>query len=825
MVFTCTLFTYFTLAEAAPTSVTIECPPSVTIYCKDSYSDLDKWGKAWLWENYVKKHSLQPKEVLYNLNSCGIGKIIRKWEYEDKHWNMHYCTQEITIVAYGDPFGLAEITWPLNYEIEGCNPNVDPKSLPKTYNYPTFKAKSCSQPMYSYQDMKFNVSEGCMKVLRSWKVIDWCQYVPNSKNNAGLWTYTQVIKISAKDSTARIICPRDTSIMALTDCDGAYVKLDSAYGVSKCGPLSKITNNSPYSIHKGADASGKYPLGTTTFYYHGEYGCGQQLSCKVTINVVNKVGPTPYCLNGLIVALMPVDANKDGIPEDGMIEVWAKDVDHGSFAKCGNKNLVLSFSSDVNDRSRIFTCADLGKNHVELWVTDQYGNKSFCKTYIEVQNNNANIPDCKRDSAHGGNTSFLTIAGNLQGEDPSLVDDATLSLIDMNSYTITERNEYSINIHYDTIKTQSGTILYVERRDTLTRKIIDSLKGKVLSTLNSTLNTPYIFKDITKNKDYKIIPNNSNPNLKGLNIEDAIVLLRHTLGLQSITNPYKKIAADINNDGKISSADFDLFYGVLTGKKQIGHIPRLWRYLPISYNPSYYPSGLQEYNMYLPLSKDMSKEDFVAIKIGNLSKINNSGTVVSRNSNSEYYASCNQYEFSKEIASSINFQFNETHKAIVLNHSDKFDFEVYDEDFLFDESSSILLSKNENGFKNLELQLKPKVNLSIYDSDFQTLFNTLDGSPIDVRYNSNVFSATIYPNPVRECKEFQILYSGLSQDKMLQFEIFNFEGKSLFKHTYSQLASEGSLKVQLPEFLQESIYIYTLASSQNKTEGKIIVSK
>src|SRR5690606_38059251 len=157
-------------------------------------------------------------------------------------------------------------------ELEGCNPSADPRLLPKPYDYPTFKKVGCSQPMYSYKDMKFTVADGCMKILRDWKVIDWCTYVPNANPPVGIWTYTQVIKIVAKDTGAYINCLKDTIVAATNDCKGAFVKLDSVKAFSKCGAISKITNTSPYSIQKGPDASGVYPVGTTEFYYIAEYG-------------------------------------------------------------------------------------------------------------------------------------------------------------------------------------------------------------------------------------------------------------------------------------------------------------------------------------------------------------------------------------------------------------------------------------------------------------------------------------------------------------------------------------------------------------------------
>ena len=233
----------------------IECPPSITIHCYDDISDLDKWGKAYIWNNYVKTPAPPPVKVIYNTNACGIGTITRYWEVEDPHWNIQKCNQVITVTGT-IPFSVADINWPPYYTIDGCNPNADPRNLPAPYDYPTFNKLKCSQPMYAYKDSKFTVSDGCMKILRDWKVIDWCQYQPNVYPSVGIWTYTQVIKLIVIDSTAKLICPLDTVIDSKIDCKGSYVKLDSAKAISKCGFPLIIHNTSPYSKSKGPDASG-----------------------------------------------------------------------------------------------------------------------------------------------------------------------------------------------------------------------------------------------------------------------------------------------------------------------------------------------------------------------------------------------------------------------------------------------------------------------------------------------------------------------------------------------------------------------------------------
>jgi len=641
------------LMAASPLSISLECPKNVTISCEEDISNLDKWGKVWIWENYVKREGPKPKTVIYNTNSCGIGQIIRKWEYEDKHWQWHFCEQIITIYGVGTPFGYADIIWPKSTELEGCNPSADPKFLPREFSYPRFTNKKCSQPMYSYQDMKFNVADGCMKIIRDWKVIDWCQYVPNAKPVVGLWTYTQVIKLVVKDSTAYIKCLKDTIVDAKLDCKGAYVKLDSAKAFSKCGAISKIRNTSPYADTTGPDASGTYPLGTTKFYFIAEYGCGQEIKCLVTVTVRNKIGPTPYCLTGVIIALMPIDTNRDGQTDVGMVEVWAKDLDRGSFHKCGQKNLRFSFSSDPTDMNRVFTCLDLGKNEVEIWVTDSAGNQSFCRTYIEVQNNNAKIPNCKRkDSLTTNPPKLLNISGLVHLPNQQPMENVALSLKDMGSIQITIRRDTSIRIRFDTIKAPSGTVYYIQKKDTVIKEFRDTIQGSLVMNASSRNLGQFSFVNLTLNNSYQLIPKYTAKDLKGIDVNDAIILLRHLLKMEQITDPYKLIAADINQDKIVDYADFNLLYGIINGSIGLDQLTALWRFVPSTHVWSTTKLSYQEdINIsmdFLKINASYEKANYIAVKLGDLD--GNVGNLISeeltaRNQNTVNLQNAARFEF------------------------------------------------------------------------------------------------------------------------------------------------------------------------------------
>ena len=634
--------------SASPQAIWLECPKDVTISCEEDVSNLDKWGKVWIWENYVKREGPKAKTIIYNTNACGIGTITRKWEYEDKNWKWHTCEQTITILPVGIPFSQNDIIWPKSTELEGCNINTDPKTLPREFAYPRFLNKKCSQPMYSYKDMKFTVADGCMKIIRDWKVIDWCQYVPNSTPQKGIWTYTQVIKLVVKDSTAYIQCPKDTIVQSASDCKGAFVKLDSVTAFSKCGKITNIRNTSPYSTSKGPDASGHYPIGTTKFYFIAEYGCGQEIKCEFQITVLNKIAPSPYCLNGIIVALMPIDTNRDGQTDAGMIEVWAKDLDKGSFHKCGQKNLNFSFSSNPAEMKRLFTCDDLGKNEVEIWVTDSSGNQSFCRTTIEIQNNNARIPNCKRkDSIRTSNPTLLGISGRITYPDNRPAENVGIEILDIDSYTVSLHRDTIVRIKFDTIKAPSGTIYYVQKKDSLITETKDTLFGSWRKNTISNSLGQYSFIPLEKNKNYKLIPS-LNPDPKGVDMDDAITLLRHLLNSETITDPYKLLAADINSDKSIDYADFNLLYGIINGSISYDKLKSPWRLVPKNFTPSagkkLHQEQFEEYITYLKIQNSALNGDFVAVKTGDI----NGSFATFTNANLEKRSNLTEESSSKE---------------------------------------------------------------------------------------------------------------------------------------------------------------------------------
>ena len=101
----------------------------------------------------------------------------------------------------------------------------------------------------------------------------------------------------------------------------------------------------------------------------------------------------------------------------GETEIWASDFDAGSDDECSHP-VKVSFSPDVTDLNRTFTCDDLGRQVIEVWVTDIAGNQDFCSTTIIIQDNSNVCNGLQGD-----------ISGLLRTEDGRLLEGAEILLM------------------------------------------------------------------------------------------------------------------------------------------------------------------------------------------------------------------------------------------------------------------------------------------------------------------------------------------------------------------------------------------------------------
>ncbi len=519
----------------------ISCPPNITVDCRFDidYNNLEVFGKVVtdtsvrekiiidsIYHPHIDGHPLDgyaadncPPTILERLylgpelNQCGVGYFYRYFAARDQQGNYSpECFQRITVINYR-VFDENDIDWPDDYETSNvCDPNqLIPERLVYPYDKPVTNDDECSLIGLSYHDHVLSPTapgDPCFKIIRIWKVIDWCQR--DFEGNVLIWQDTQYIKVFntvdpviKRISADTSICSYDVncrpipvsfSIEANDDCTDSTQMLY----VCKVDYHMDGTIDFVQSRIGGTFVTGNWPLGKHLVKWEVEDRCGNTAKANFTMELLNCKTPVAYCINGLSTNLVPMDTTGDGIPDTAMDTVWAKDFDAGSYHNCGY-HVALSFSADTNDVFKIFDCNSQGKQDVELWVTDVNGNTSFCRTFIDVQDNSNFCPPNIRNSK---------VEGEIMTEVSDRVENVKVELLNSG------KNEVMTNI-------QGG----------------------------------YLFDQIPNGNSYELKPSKNEAWLNGVTTADIVKIQRHILGLESLTSPYKMIAADVNKSGEITAKD------------------------------------------------------------------------------------------------------------------------------------------------------------------------------------------------------------------------------------------------------------------------------
>jgi len=517
----CSLY-FILIGLFASATTTIECPPDQFLQCNAPTSNLSIYGEAQLIKNGIS-YSAGLANVVVNRNSCGVGTINRTWTAEDENWNIISCTQ--TLYFEGGNFLEENITWPeQDHHLLGCDADSEPEDLPIGYREPTFDYLPCSQVGSTHNDQEYNFGPDCKKILRTWTVIDWCNYEPGN-NSQGIWTFIQVIKVSNEEPPT-LSCEKEITVNP-NDCTQTFVQTPRATADgNSCTGIYTITNSSVFADTTSSDASGIYPIGTHIITYNLEYACGAELKCETTLVVNDNIKPVPYCLATLNIVLMGIDTDDNGIVDDGMVEVWAKDLNLNSFHPCHDEELVFSFSQDTSETFRVYSCNEVGTNQEEMWVTDHLGRQAFCLVNVVVQNNGAQIPDC----------------GSLVGSRPITSGRITdISGNPLSKVLVTHKDFEPLNdVHYASYKwtDDSGNFSNAE---------------------------------LMLNRDFKVYVWKEG-DINRMNNSDVQILEAFIKGEITFTNPYTYIAADLDENGVVDIEDFHLMKNLLgTGEEEWPH--------------------------------------------------------------------------------------------------------------------------------------------------------------------------------------------------------------------------------------------------------------
>jgi hypothetical protein len=478
---------------------TITCPAQANLTCEQDFKNLALTGTAIGVDNCSSNPPTFTDAT--NINQCGVGTVTRTWTVKDNNVpaSTATCTQVIRITN-STPFVGSNINWSAVTGIKvlaGCSDyDTDPSRTGK----PTWTSDDCDLIASTYEDQVFNiVDSACLKILRKWTVIDWCSFNQLNPNAGGYYTFTQVIKVNNTVGPTFTTC-KDTIIDALgANCDMNVTLTEEAK--DDCTPDAQLIWK--YSLDAGnngtIDRTGNGTGANPTFT--GVLPTGIH---KMIWTSEDKCGNKTIC-NEIITVR---DRKKPTpycigelttviMPSTGSVAIWAKDFDKGSFDNCPGA-IAISFSAVKTDTGRVFTCTNAGAKTLEMWVTDAAGNNDFCTVKINVQIN---------QGACG------TINNNI-----------------INGKVATDQNRNISNV-------------------TLT---LDS-EEPVIARSNE--NGEFNFTGLKSEGNYQLKAENNDSHSNGVTTLDLVLMQRHILGVAKLSSPYKIIAADVNNDKKISATD------------------------------------------------------------------------------------------------------------------------------------------------------------------------------------------------------------------------------------------------------------------------------
>jgi len=383
----------------------IYCPHDVTINCEYHLdtSKLDVFGTPTVSDNCNVTFQ-EVKEV--HINQCREGYIDRIF-IAGNSFGSDVCVQRITIIN-DQPFVEGNIRWPGDFDTTTCAAGaLTPGSLAYGKGFPIITEDKCDLVGINYEDHLFrfiNGSDACYKIIRKWKVINWCRFY-DITGAPIIYEHDQIIKISNKiKPTFTSGCEDKRFDIIDTSCYGGFVKL-IATGEDDCTPGAELRweyhvdlysngteDYSAFGIGDTIDASRVYPLGKHKIKYVFEDLCGNKEVCERQFEIVNIKAPIAYCLKGLAAGLVAMDLNGDGKIDGEMVTLWAKDFDQGSYHPCGY-DLTYSLGRDTSVHSMTYDCDSTGIRVVTLCVTATNGQQSCCETFVEIQDNN-NVDFC-----------------------------------------------------------------------------------------------------------------------------------------------------------------------------------------------------------------------------------------------------------------------------------------------------------------------------------------------------------------------------------------------------------------------------------------------
>lgn len=737
-------------------------------------------------DNCSVNEVVESKQV--DINMCHTGEILRTFVIYDGSGGQDSIFQQITIVAERE-FSESDITWPGDTTFNNiCSPDLNPLSM---NSFPVYDEGFNSMVSYTKEDSFSYISPGCFMVKRIWYVSDWCNRIDGLTFN----TYIDTQRIVVLDQIPPEILSAcgDTTICSLVSNCGDHPVDFSASGSDNCTAEIDLewsytvvfADGRPDSLGEGNNFSGKLPLGLNTINWTVDDGCGNTDACAYEVLIESCLNPQPICLLGQKFYIEPIDTSGDTIPDINGVMVTSSMIDGGSNHPC-NKKVAVSFSQDVNDTVRVFTCDDIGDVPVMLFATDEDGRFDFCNAMLSVQ-----------DTSSSMLCGMGLVAGVVFGNEIDFVQGASVKLIGSDLETMTD---------------ESGI---------------------------------FAFPEMSPGGAYSVVPSKLDHPLNGVSSADLVLMQRHILNIQTFESPYKLIAADVNESGNISAADLIAMRKLILGLSDAFPSGKTWKFIPGNHvfldpqNPWSNPIP-EQYDIHnLVGQNDL---DFIGVKLGDLNQSAEMNGLLGTKRSVEvlsYRVKEGELELIAEedmdfaalvVEVMIDKKYLELlslenrQNSMVLNHN-------YTKGGLL---KILLNSPRDVSYKkgdvilNIEFEqnfaAEILAHIDFNQSASEIAFENGSSSALQIRYGGDAKKMVLKqntPNPWTSSTAVEMI---MPSDEVVTFRILDLSGKEVSRKQIALMKGENSIEIkdtELPSI--GGMYFYELSSSLGVESRKMML--
>ena len=635
-----------------------------------------------------------------------------------------------------------------------------------------------------------NELNACYKIERQWSVIDWCQQENGQYKTWNSIQYIEVKNTIDPEILDVAIPAAEMGLVTLKSCDEQVI-ISTAEGITECDDVVywewELFNEAHVLQDAGTFLAEAGETAVAMFEVkEGQYKVEWTLRDGCSNEDVMEIQ------FDVVNKKLPTPYAKEitvSLGSSNTATVWIADVDNGSYHSCGY-NFDLSFGcDDTSITSMTFDCGNLGDNLITLCATDEKGNQNFVSVNLVVE----------------------------EGTNP-----CTLANVDVTGILRTVNGELMENIEV-------------------------RLEGADSPSAITDVEGMYAFEDMPIGGTYTVAPGYNEDPLKGVSTLDLVMIQRHVLGTQSLTDPLQIIAADINGSESISAIDLVELRKMILGIYSEFPNNKSWQFIDSNFEfadandpwsfglPRDYSIDNLQVNMHIP---------FTGIKVGDINfsaTLNASqNSVENRNGEStviqvESMANRVSFKTSEEVdltGLQMEMVYSGDLNNIISIESNVLGFD-HSNSYVNKANSTISVSWNTAKYIRLDEGTELFYVLTKRTMDAQSI--QLDQNRIvsEAYINeavSNIelevtdrnverFEATIYPNPwqAKTYIDLNVVEAGI-----VQIELYDVAGRNIY--SLSQTCVKGNQQIEINEYniIQPGVYYCKISDGQTSIKMKMI---